>query len=155
MSRLTYVLGVPALMIATAALYFAYVVSLGFASEGCRFPRQGSELWSIVGDWALLHALFLVGFLLPVVGIISLLGQVRVRGRRVGPMIGGLASAAFVVSATASLVYLLGCQGDYAGVLLPASRVLRGLASIATIAFIVSAILGYVAGLGQQHESSP
>lgn len=155
MGRLSYYVGVPALFVATAALYFAYVVSLGFASEGCRFPREASELWSVVWDWAVLHGLFLVGFLLPVAGIIALFAHLRVRGCGLGPTVGWLGAAAFAISAVGSLVYLLGCHGELAGVLLPVARVLRGLGSVVTIAFFTSVILGYVAGLGQQHESSP
>lgn len=155
MQKLKHAVGVPLLLAVTVALYFAYAVSLGFTNEGCRFPRDGSEFWPLVGEWAMIHGLFFVGFLIPVAGIVTVLNSVRLRGERMGRVVAWLGMLAFAVAAVSSLLYLIGCQGEFASVLLPLAPFLRGTSAIASAAFLCAILIGYVAGFDQSNQRDP
>ena len=153
MSRLLYVLGFPALLVATAAVYYAYAVSMGFAGENCRFPRDEIELWPLIVDWAALHGMFAVLFALPIAGINALLAPVRVGGKKIGSIVVWLALSAFVLTALGALFYLLGCQGRSTTVLVSVANILRACGLVAIAAFFAGAMIGYIGGLGSRNPS--
>ena len=152
MQNIKHIVGVPLLLAMIVALYFAYVVSLGFANEGCRFPRDRLEIWPILGDWATIHGLFFVGFLVPVATLVAMLNPVQLGGRSIGRIVTWLGLLAFSVSAIGSLAYLIGCQGPFARILSQLAPFLRGASAIAAAAFAIAILIGYVAGFAQSNQ---
>ncbi|MBL8567060.1 MAG: hypothetical protein JNM89_15200 [Hyphomicrobiaceae bacterium] len=138
---------------ATGAVYYAYAVSIGFAGENCRFPRDEIELWPLIVDWAALHGMFAVLFALPIAGINALLAPVRVGGKKIGAIVVWLALSALVLTALGALFYLLGCQGRSTSMLLSVANILRACGLIAIAAFFAGTMIGYIGGLGSRNPS--
>ncbi len=149
MSRAAFAITVPLIFAALVAVLGGYMIGLSFQGEGCRFARTSDMIWSAASDILLAQAVF-GGLLALLVAALINIQTLRFKSLEAAPAaprwIGIFAAIAFA----AATVMLMIDQGlcSRSGALALIAAVSGGIAGLGTLAAAITAVVGFVRGLG-------
>jgi hypothetical protein len=156
MSRASFAIAVPALVVVLGALLGVDVIGLAFQSEGCRFERDAAGLWAQVWELMLMQAivLLLAGLIVAVlVRVLASRARELARAGGASPAmaprtrsIGAAALSMFLLVTASALLFTMSCRGG-APALKAAAKVAQTFMPLAVVAFLILVVIAYVRGL--------